>query len=528
MHAAEDNKPQPQELPEHPPAQERPSARKPWDWELISFILLLLILLIGAYFRFTGLNWDQGTHLHPDERFLTTVTTQLQTVSNPLDYLRTSTSTLNPYNTGNGFYVYGNFPMTVTRYAAEWATDLCAAFTSPGSPPPALCAFTYTAYDGVHLLGRFLSGLMDLLSIFFLFLIGRRLYDWRVGLLAALLLALAVLPIQSAHFYTMDSWAAALTTLTIYTAVRAAGLGDKKARWQLRWWVFFGLALGLTVASRINIAPLAGLAPLAAIIWLNRRGHNWSEWLNLNIIIRVTPAATDAQRMILGLALAAFLSLITFRVAQPYAFTDTALARQEAIAATGQEPGALELALRSIIGFNPQWRSNMEEIQRLQAPEASFPPALQWTNRTPILFPLTNMVLYGMGLIAGIMAWVGFFWALWRIVRQRPDWAAHAIPVAWSGVYFLFMATRWVKSIRYFLPIYPTLLLLAAWALMELWRLARQSETGRVWRQTAVIALILLTILPSFFWANTFVSTYQRPFTRLAASEWMYENVPTG
>ena len=528
MHAAEDTTTDTQELPEQPPAQERPSARKPWDWELISFILLLLILLIGAYFRFTGLNWDQGTHLHPDERFLTTVTTQLQTVANPLDYLRTSNSTLNPYNTGNGFYVYGNFPMTMTRYAAEWATDLCAAFTSPGSPPPALCGFTYTAYDGVHLLGRFLSGLMDLLSIFLLFLIGRRLYDWRVGLLAALLLALAVLPIQSAHFYTMDSWAAALTTLTIYTAVRAAGLGDKKARWQLRWWVFFGLALGLTVASRINVAPLAGLAPLAAIIWLNQRGHNWSEWLNLNVIIRVTPAATDAQRMILGLALAAFLSLITFRVAQPYAFTDAALARQEAIATTGQEPGALELALRSIIGFNPQWRSNMAEIQRLQAPEASFPPALQWTNRTPILFPLTNMVLYGMGLVAGIMAWVGFFWALWRIVRQRPDWVAHAIPVAWSGVYFLFMATRWVKSIRYFLPIYPTLLLLAAWALMELWRLARQSETGRAWRQTAVIALILLTILPSFFWANTFVSTYQRPFTRLAASEWMYENVPTG
>ena len=174
MHAAEDTTTDTQELPEQPPAQERPSARKPWDWELISFILLLLILLIGAYFRFTGLNWDQGTHLHPDERFLTTVTTQLQTVSNPLDYLRTSTSTLNPYNTGNGFYVYGNFPMTVTRYAAEWATDLCAAFTSPGSPPPALCAFTYTAYDGVHLLGRFLSGLMDLLSIFFLFLIGRQ------------------------------------------------------------------------------------------------------------------------------------------------------------------------------------------------------------------------------------------------------------------------------------------------------------------------------------------------------------------
>jgi hypothetical protein len=524
MHAAEEDK------TNTPPTTHTAGQphKRPWNWESISFIFLIAILLVGAYFRFTGLDWDHGTHLHPDERFLTTVTAQLQTVANPLDYLRTSTSTLNPYNTGNGFYVYGNFPMTVTRYAAEWAADLCDAFTPAGSPPPALCADNYTGYDGIHLLGRFLSGLMDLVSIFFLFLIGRRLYDWRVGLLAALLLALAVLPIQSAHFYTMDSWAAALTTLTIYTAVRAAALGDNKPGWQLRWWAFFGLALGLTVASRINIAPLAGLAPLAGIIWMHQRGHQWREWLSLNVLIRVTPAASDAQRIVLGLTLAAALSLLTFRLAQPYAFSDAALVRQDALTTTGQEPGALELIARSIIGFNPQWRSNMEEIQRLQAPEASFPPALQWTDRTPILFPLSNMVLYGMGLVAGIMAWVGFFWALWRIVRNRPDWAAHAIPVAWSGVYFLFMATRWVKSIRYFLPIYPMLLLLAAWALLELWRLARQRETGRVWRQTAVIALILLTILPSFFWANTFVSTYREPFTRLAASEWMYENVPTG
>jgi len=31
-----------------------------WD------ILLLIILVIGAYFRFTGLNWDANQHLYPD------------------------------------------------------------------------------------------------------------------------------------------------------------------------------------------------------------------------------------------------------------------------------------------------------------------------------------------------------------------------------------------------------------------------------------------------------------------------------
>ena len=55
---------------------------------------LLLILAIGAYLRFVGLNWDGNHHLHPDERFLTIVGTKLSSVENPLDYLRTSRSTL--------------------------------------------------------------------------------------------------------------------------------------------------------------------------------------------------------------------------------------------------------------------------------------------------------------------------------------------------------------------------------------------------------------------------------------------------
>ncbi|MCZ7673718.1 MAG: glycosyltransferase family 39 protein [Chloroflexi bacterium] len=521
---------------------ENQSGKKYFSWESFTFILLFLILLIGAYFRFTGLNWDQGTHLHPDERFLTSVAASLKTEYNrhtttlalgeessynPFVYFKTSESTLNPYNMGHGFFVYGNFPMTVTRIIAEWTTQFCELFPGDGTPDSALCPYIFTAYDGVHLLGRVLSGLVDLVSIFFLFLIGRRLYDWRVGLMASLLLALAVMPIQQSHFFTMDNWAAALTTLTIYTAVRAAGLGDKEAGWKLRWWALFGLGLGLTVASRINVAPLAGVSVLAAIIWLHQRGHQWRDWLTPKVLVQITPAAVDVQRIFLGLILAATISVVTFRVAQPYAFADANIAREEVRATTGMEASVLQTAVRSIIGLNPQFRSNMEEIQRMQQPDATFPPALQWTDRTAILFPLTNMILYGMGLTAGIMAWVGFFWALWRIVKVKPDWVSHAIPVAWTGVYFLFTATRWVKSIRYFLPIYPMLLLLAAWTLFALWDRAKESEKRRIFKQTAVIALIILTVLPSFLWANTFVTIYQEPFTRLEASEWIYDNVPT-
>ncbi len=491
-------------------------------WETMSVFLLLLILIVAAYFRFTGLNWDANHHLHPDERFLTIVASSLASVSDPLSYLRTSESTLNPYNIGQSFFVYGNFPMTVTRYIGEWADSFCSFLSYIDV---SLCVGSFTAYDGVQLLGRFLSGLLDLVSIFFTFLIGRRLYDWRVGLLAALLLALAVMPIQSSHFFTMDNWSAALTTISLYAAVRAASLGDEHPVWRLRWYGLFGIGLGLTTASRINIAPLALMIGVSAAIWLFRR-HDVSIPTLDNL---KNLGGHDLQRVIGGIAIAAVISIITFRLAQPYAFTDAALAKEQVVAATGQEPGTLELALRSIVGFNNQWLSNMEEIQRLQAPEASFPPALQWTDRTAIIFPLTNMVLYGMGLTAGIAAWLGFLWALWRMIHFRTDWMSHAIPVIWSGLYFLFMGTRWVKSVRYFLPIYPMLLLLAAWALFALWDRASRSQTkARTVKRTAVTLLMLIVVLPSFFWAYTFSGIYQRPVTRMAASEWIFENVPSG
>ncbi len=491
-----------------------------FNWESIAVIFLLLILLLAAYLRFSGLNWDEGFHLHPDERFLTIVTSQLQSVSDPLAYLRTSTSTLNPYNAGQGFFVYGNFPITVTRYVSEWAQNACGLFASAHLP---LCDYPLTTYDGVYMVGRAMSGLLDLVSIVFLFLLGRRLYDWRVALLGAFLLATAVMPIQQAHFFTVDNWAAAFTMLALYAAARAAALGEKIPRFRLRWYVLFGVALGLAAASRVNIAPLAGMIVVGAFIWLLRA--NQIELPDLSGFKKLAGVAW--QRLILGVVVAAAVSILVFRVAQPYAFTDTALARQQTLEATGQEPGAPELLIRSLFGFNAQWLNNMAEIQRLQAPEASFPPALQWTDRAPILFPLTNMALYGMGFTAGIAAVLGFFWALWRIVRFKPDWLAHAIPVIWSGLYFLFMGTRWVKSVRYFLPVYPTFLLLAAWALFFIWDRAGASESRRTLKRSAALLLMALVAIPSLLWANTFLGIYQNPVTRIAASDWIFENVPT-
>ena len=73
----------------------------------IPFLLLILILAAGAYLRFVGLNWDELSHPHPDERFLTMVESALRIPDSIGEYFNTAESGLNPHNVGHTFFVYG-------------------------------------------------------------------------------------------------------------------------------------------------------------------------------------------------------------------------------------------------------------------------------------------------------------------------------------------------------------------------------------------------------------------------------------
>ena len=164
----------------------------PWIWD----ILFIGILLIGAYFRFVGVSWDDVYHLHPDERFLTMVETGISPVHSLSEYFNTSTSSLNPNNRGYGYYVYGTLPLFFTRYIGEWIGQ--------------------TGYNQINIVGRVLSGLFDLGTILFVYLICKRLYkNSRLGLLASLFLALSVLPIQLSHFFAVDTF----TNFFVFAAI---------------------------------------------------------------------------------------------------------------------------------------------------------------------------------------------------------------------------------------------------------------------------------------------------------------------
>lgn len=449
-------------------------------------IALLMVLLVAAWFRFHGLNWDEGRHLHPDERFLSTVTNDLKWPRNLDTYFDPATSTLSPYTLPNmGLYVYGTLPV----YAVKWIAIL----------------LDRDNYDEITILGRAMSGLFDIGTIFFLFLIGRRLYGKKVGLLAAGLLSLSVLNIQLSHFYAVDTFANLFVVGTIYFLLRAYTSG--------RWidHALIGLMFGLGLASKLNVITLGVPILLGAGLNLYQRSRDGD-------------ARAVFEHTLVRLLTVFFVAMLTFRVIQPIAFSG---------------PNFLDWSL------NPRWLRDISEQQRTLSGLADLPWIQQWTNRS-ILFPLYNILVWGMGVPLGLASLSGFGLATFELLRYRK--LEHLLLVVYVAVTFIYHDVMFVKFMRYFLPIYPFLVLFAAYLIMWLWRRASTSNARSVealepeapskrWQYTLsrmqlsrqlVLIVVGLVVGSTLIYAMAFNAIYGKMNTRISASRWMYQNIPHG
>jgi YYY domain-containing protein len=497
-----------------PSTTTRPTKRrsKPWLFDL----LLIYVLLIGAYVRFTGLFWGDYQYLHPDERFLVWVGTDISPVNSLAEYFNTAQSSLNPNNVGHGFYVYGTLPMFITRYLVQWI-------------------YGHSGFMEMTNVGRALSALADLLTVLLVFQVAERLYDKRAALLSAAFSAVAVLQIQQAHFFTMDTFINFFSFLAFYFAVRVmlAPRGEPEAAEPLDAVVNgitveyaasarsdnlisrfmhdpifapslgFGIAFGLAMSSKLNAFPMAVCLPAAVLI----RTFQFSAKGRQERLRQAVP----------HLIMAGVVSIFLFRIFQPYAFTG---------------PGFFNLKL------NPQWIDNLRTLEAQTGPDVDFPPAMQWARR-PVWFSGQNLVLWGLGLPLGILAWAGFLWAGWRILKG--EWKRHLLLWSWTGGYFLWQSLASNPTMRYQLPIYPTLVIFAGWAVIALWDrrpkhaslqdlhgFSNETVQEPPIRFASWLAILVggVVLLLTTAYAIGFSNIYNRPITRVAASRWIYQNIP--
>jgi len=456
------------------------SGNKTFKWgELVIALFLILTILVGGYLRLVGVNWDEGQHMHPDERFLSMVWSAIAPVESVSEYFNTSTSSLNPANRGYSFFVYGTLPIFIVRYVGE--------------------AVGQTGYGSITILGRQISAVFDLFTILLVFFIGRQLYNKWVGLLGSLFYALAVLPIQLSHFATVDVITNTFAYLTVYAGVWAltrkrteddpdSGRGEfdlaklKKILHELAPFILFGVALGAATASKINGVTPALILPLVEAM-------------------RYFKTEPEKRRELLP-------GMIRNVIVAAYAFNG---------------PGFFNM------GLNEGWLSSLQSLRTQSSGDVDFPPALQWARR-PLTFSWENMVRWGLGLPLGLFASMSFLWMGVLILRKR-NWQRHLPLWAFTGLYFTWQSISWVRSMRYQMLIYPALALFAGWGLVRLWSARKGIHLWLIRIKPKLIrisgiVLMAVIILTTAAWAFMFSQIYPQTHTRVTASQWIYQNIP--
>ncbi len=411
-----------------------------------NIFLLIIILLVAFWLRTLGIDWDQGQYLHPDERFLAMVINALRLPKNLFAYLDQDTSPLNPYLHNFSFFVYGHFPLTVAKMLAVISK--------------------HESYLDFRFVGRYLSALVDVSSVLAVYFLAKTILKTyprllpkkqavKFPLLSALCYAVFVFPIQQAHFFTLDPFANAFFLWSLVFVLQKSVVSIFMAA------VF--LALGL--ASKLNV--VLSLPLILAIFLLKKR--------------------TRLLKKILWLLF--FLATVYFslRLADPYLFEHSNLLNPT---------------------ISKQYLQNLKFLKEISTGKVFYPPGVQWYSKN-FTFPLFNISLFGVGLGFFLIATLGFVFLAKKIFKQKGRWLFILLN-GWLLSLFIFQSLQMVKTMRYFLFVYPFIAIYAGAFLAKF--------------DNRLLKAVLF--LSGFAWTVAFLSIYLTPHTRIQASNWIYQHLP--
>ena len=485
------------------------AARAARSRDIVPALPLAATLAIALALRLYGVEWDSGYPFtpHPDERAILMRVGELGLPSPGElgDLLDADRSPLNPR-----WFPYGSFPL----YLLKGFQGLLSAL--PG-----------VEIHDLRVLGRALSALADTATVALVYLLGARLYGRREGLLAAILVTLAVLHVQLSHFFAVDTIMAACAVAALYLLARVAREGRTRDS------LAAGVVIGLGIATKVTLAPIYGAFVMAHLIYAlglldgeDAGGRSLAD--------RVSAALT-------GLLLGGAMSVVVFAAVQPYAFIDFARFMGDVV-------------------------EQSEMVRRIR----DYPYTRQYVDTAPYLYHVRQLATWGLGLPLGVVVWAGLVYAAMRGMRPVHGLAylaagltlpaallvlSHSLLaiVAASGIalaalaltlpfrsvesrgsvlllswvvpYLLITGSFEVKFLRYMIPATPFLVLFGARMLLDLWG-AANDRLPRL--RPVLLAGLFLLLAATGFYAVAHTSVYAQEHPAIRTARWINENAPKG
>ena len=494
--------------------------------------LLVLILFVAAGLRLTGIDWDGYYHYHPDERYITWVATTIEWPDDWQTALRPHQSSFNPYYwppnaASEGIVVeqdqprdfaYGHLPL----YLGVAVTRLVERLDGLTAVLPPQWLLTQDILNGagqvefgqLTAVTRTLTGLLDVGTVWLIYLLGRHLYGAKTGLLAAAFLAINVMHMQLAHFFTVDPYLTFFVVAALYFMVRAGEAGEQGSKEdaeksayspnrQFANLLLAAVFMGLSVGSKFAAVLL--FLPLAVTVWgmVREQGGRRAE------------GQGRLSSSFVGLfATMVFVTFLAFFVTNPFAVLDFSC---QVISPT-VEWGPVTIPR---LNWGSCFLENISTQSAMAQGDIDLPFTRQYSGTLPFLYFIEMQLKWGMGPLLGLLAFVGFGWVMWRLMKRLAkglvkglNWQL-LIVLAWVVPYFVITGMFYVKFLRYWQPITPFLLLFGTAMVMGL---------EKRWRWLVTAVAITTTAL----YAISFINLYQQPHPWIEASQWIYTNIEPG
>ncbi|MCC7007342.1 MAG: glycosyltransferase family 39 protein [Acidobacteria bacterium] len=410
-----------------------------------ALLLLSLVTLAGGVLRFVGIGWGAPYfHFHMDEHY----------VFMGADLLRKS---MRDAAMSGKFFMYGPLAMyglNVVRSVYESVSH----------------ELVLTVFDDqvtYMRMGRAISAAFSTATIVLVYAIAARVAGRLAGLLSAACLAVTVLHVRDAHFFSVDMTLTFFCVLTWLCALRMAERGTAL------WSVLTGSAFALALTAKYSAAFLAIPIALAHLLSPARPSalRAWASW----------------RRWVLLGALMVAVTIATFLVVDPM-----------------------------VVAYYDKFREDVR--QQITDPLTGTTRPMYMAHFSdlthPRVFWFTNLLWWGMGPALEIWALAGVIWLLVR--RNKAALVSAVVPLA----YFTVAGNSVAPFIRYAIPMATALSVAAGVLSADL--IAR-----RRWRPLAIAATAAV-IGTSALWAVAYTHIFRTPDTRLVASRWIMRNIPRG
>ncbi len=446
--------------------------------KLSGFLFFGIILLLFAT-RFIGNQYDHLRHLHPDERWLVMVVAKLHFFDN-----------LNP-----DFFAYGSFPLYVLKAAVQ-SSD-------------ALFATEFDSYDGLLVMGRSISSVLDITTAILVFFITKKITKKTSSALIAMAgYALFFFPIQNSNFFIVDNFVNVLFSASLLLLLRYI----EKPYWMrlVSLAVVYGLLLASKITAVILLAPflliifaLPFFQPKVKVGFFNKLRSKTAKLFGLLQTLvshhqsRLRLNFPIFFKALTGLVLFLFVTAITTFVGMPY----------------------------TVINYQ-QFIKEITAQMTMNSDAYIFPYTLQYAGTTAYIYYLKQILLWGVGPLLSLIALLGLGLSL---ISLKKIWRVQGfiitvfqpitIYLLINLFYFLIIGRSAVKFMRYLLPLYPAMAVCVGIGLGAIWTTKKFPYLFR-W------AVISLTLFIAGLWTTAFLSIYLRPHSRELASNWMLQNIP--